>query len=109
MMKVCIKFRSEIADVKERMINDHEMEEVEYFINMPIMIDQVYNVVVCDECGIGLPFEWIVNHLKDNHGIKVEMMDVMKYLNMTKPSMMLKEAKEWIKSVWVAKAMENVQ
>jgi len=107
-MKVCIKFRSEIADVKERMINDHEMEEVEYFINMPIMIDQVYNVVVCDECGIGLPFEWIVNHLKDNHGIKVEMMDVMKYLNMTKPSMMLKEAKEWIKSVWVAKAMENV-
>src|SRR5277367_2283205 len=98
MMKVRIKFRSEIADVKERTINDHEMEEVEHSINMPITIDQVYNVIVCDECGIGLPFEWIMSHLKDNHGIKAEMMDVMKYLNMTKASMTLKEAKEWIKS-----------
>ena len=74
----------------------------------PSSIDQLYNVIVCDECGIGLPFEWIMSHLKDNHGIKVEMMDVMKHLNMTKPSMTLKEAKEWIKSVWVAKAMQNV-
>src|SRR5579864_8513323 len=38
----------------------------------------------------------------------MKIADVMKYLNMTKPSMTLKEAKEWIKSVWVAKAMQNV-
>jgi len=108
MMKVCIKFRSEIADVKERMINDHEMEEVEHSVNMPITIDQLYNVIICDECGIGLSFEWIVSHLKDNHGIKAEMVDVIRHLNMMKPSMTLKEAKEWIKSVWVTKAMQNV-
>ena len=68
------------------------MEEVERSVNMPISIDSLYNVIVCDECGIGLPFEWITSHLKDNHGIKTEIADVMKYLNMTKPSMTLKEA-----------------
>ena len=112
-MKVHIKFRSMkllTLKVEESMINDHddEMEEVEHSVNMPITIDQLYNVIVCDECGIGLPFEWIMSHLKDNHGIKAEMVDVMRHLNMMKPSMTLKEVKEWIKSVWVAKAMQNV-
>jgi Orsellinic acid/F9775 biosynthesis cluster protein D len=99
-----------IVEVEEAMINDDavEMEEVERSVNMPVVIDELYNVVVCDECGIGLPFEWIVSHLKDNHGIKAEMVDVMRYLNMMKPSMTLKETKEWIKSVWVGKAMQNV-
>jgi len=48
--------------VEEPTVDDHdvEMEEVEHSINMPIMIDQLYNVVICDECGIGLPFEWTV-------------------------------------------------
>ena len=32
----------------------------------------------------------------------------MKHLNMMKSSMILKEAKEWIKSMWMIKAMENV-
>jgi hypothetical protein len=106
---VCIKFRSMLTlKVEEPMIDDVEMEEVEDSVNMPITIDQLYNVVVCDECGIGLPFEWIMSHLKDNHGIKAQMVDVMRYLNMMKPSMTSKEAKEWIKSVWMAKAMENV-
>ena len=112
-MKVHIKFplmKLLTLKVEEPTINDHdvEMEEVEHSVNMPVTIDQLYNVVVCDECGIGLPFEWIVSHLKDNHGIKAEMVDVMRHLNMMKPSMTLKEAKEWIKSVWVAKAMQNV-
>ena len=77
--------------IEEPIINDAEMEEVEHSINMPVTIDQLYNVVVCDECGIGLPFEWIVSHLKENHGIKAEMVDVMRHLNMMKPSMTLKE------------------
>jgi Orsellinic acid/F9775 biosynthesis cluster protein D len=107
---VHIKFRSMkllTLKVEEPTINV-EMEEVEHSVNMPVTIDQLYNVIVCDECGIGLPFEWIMSHLKDNHGIKAEMVDVMRDLNMMKPSMTLKEAKEWIKSVRVAKAMQNV-
>jgi len=49
-----------------------------------------------------------MSHLKDNHGIKTKMMDVMRHLNMIKPNMTLKETKEWIKSVSMAKAMQNV-
>ena len=85
-----------------------ESEEMEYSMNMPLKIDSLYNVVTCIECGIGLSFEWIVSHLKDNHGIKAQMMDVMRHLDMMRPSMKFSEAKEWIKSTWVAKAMENV-
>lgn len=75
---------------------------------MPIVIDQLYNLVVCEDCGIALPFEWIVGHLKENHGIKKEMMDIMRFLNMMRPSMTLNEADSWIKSVWVIKAVQNV-
>ena len=32
----------------------------------------------------------------------------MKYLNIMKPSMTMIEVMEWIRSVWVAKAMKNV-
>src|SRR5271169_3236735 len=111
MMKVYIKFRSmKLLTLKdeEPTINDVEMKEIDHSVNMPITIDQLYNVIVCKDCGIALPFEWIMSHLKENHGIKTQIVNVMRHLNMMKPSMMLKEAKEWIKSVWVAKAVQNV-
>jgi Orsellinic acid/F9775 biosynthesis cluster protein D len=85
-----------------------EAEEMECSVKMPLKIDSLYNAVTCVDCGIGLPFEWILGHLKDNHGIRAQYVDVMRYLNMMIPSMNLKEAREWIKSTWVAKAMENV-
>ena len=99
--------------MEERMIDDNdigviEMDEMERSIDMPLKIDSLYNMVTCDECGIGLPFEWILSHLKENHGIKTQMADVMRYLNMFRPSMTLQEAKEWIKSTWVAKAVQNM-
>ena len=92
----------------EEMTIDMEVREVEYSGDMPLTIDQLYNLIVCDDCGIGLPFEWTVNHLKENHGIKVQIDEVMKYLNITKPSMTLAEATEWIKSIWMATAVKNV-
>src|SRR5215471_1292177 len=102
-----------IVEFEERMIEDDNagipaMKEIEWSIEMPLKIDSLYNVVTCYECGIGLPFEWILNHLKENHGIKVQMLDVMRHLGMMRPSMRLREMKEWIKSTWVAKAMQNV-
>ena len=57
----------------EEMAVDVEVREVEYSGDMPLMIDQLYNLIVCDDCGIGLPFEWMVNHLKENHGIKIQI------------------------------------
>lgn len=101
-----------IVEAEETMINDHdidaEMTEAEHSVNMPIMIDQLYNLIVCEDCGIALPFEWIVTHLKDNHGFKTEIVDVMRYLDIMRPSMKLTEARGWIKSTWVSKAVQNV-
>ena len=87
-----------ISKVEESMINDNdddaEMEEEEHSIKIPITIDSLYNVIICEECGIGFPFEWIVSHLKENHGIKTQIVDIMRYLNMMKLSITLKEVKK---------------
>src|SRR5213078_2199664 len=111
-LRYIIHLKLLIVDVEEMAVNDNdidvEMKEGECSIKMPLMIDSLYNVIVCEECGIGLPFEWTVGHLKENHGIKVEIVDVMRYLDMMRPSIMLKEAKEWIKNMWMAKAVQNV-
>ena len=69
----------------EEMAVDVEVRETECSGDMPLTIDQLYNLIVCDDCGIGLPFEWTVNHLKENHGIKVQIDEVIKYLDITKP------------------------
>lgn len=84
------------------------MEERERSVELPFMIDSLYNVIVCEECGVGLPFEWAVGHLKENHGFKGEIVDVMRHLDLRRPSMTFKEAKEWIKNVWMGKAVQNV-
>jgi hypothetical protein len=102
-----------IVEFEERMIEGDDasvivMEDMEDSIEMPLKIDALYNMMTCDDCGIRLPFEWILSHLKENHGIKMRMMDVMRCLDMMRPSMRLREAKEWIKSTWVAKAVQNV-
>jgi hypothetical protein len=99
--------------MEERMMDDNDMriiqaDKTEGSVDMPLKIDSLYDMVTCNECGIGLPFEWILSHLKKNHGIKTQMVDVMRYLDMFGPSMRLQEAKEWIKSTWMAKAIQNV-
>jgi hypothetical protein len=64
------------VEIEERANNDDDididMEKGERSVDMPLKIDSFYNMVTCEECGIGLPFEWILNHLKDNHGIKLQ-------------------------------------
>src|SRR6266496_1334598 len=68
-----------------------EMEDVERSINMPIVFDRLYNLIVCKGCGIGISFHWIVRHLRENHGIKTQIEDIMRFLNMMKPSMMFSD------------------
>src|SRR5947207_5501024 len=72
--------------MKKMMINDRiidiDMRKVKYSIDILIMIDHLYNLIVYEDCGIVLSFEWIVAHLKENHGIKKEIVDIMRFLNM---------------------------
>jgi hypothetical protein len=107
--KVCYdEMKLLTVEIEEDNQDDMAMREMECSMDMPLMIDQLYNLIVCDDCGKALPFEWMVSHLKENHGIKTQIGDVMRYLNMTQPSMKLQEARTWIKSIWVAKAVQNV-
>ena len=41
-----------------------QMDEMKRSIDMPLKIDSLYNMVTCDECGIGLPFEWILPSIR---------------------------------------------
>jgi len=35
-----------------------EMEGLERSIDASICIDEVYNLIVCKDCGIGVPLDW---------------------------------------------------
>ena len=50
-----------IIEIKESMINDNdidiEMKEKEYFINISLMIDSLYNIIIYEKYEIKLSFE----------------------------------------------------
>ena len=73
-----------------------------------ICIDEVYNLAVCKDCEIGVPFESIPAHLKENHGIKVSLEQVRMHLDLENDTMMIDEAEDWIKSMWVGKAVKHI-
>ena len=101
-----------ISKIEESMINDNnndtKMKKKKHSIKISIMIDSLYNMIIYEKYEIGFSFEWIMSYLKENHGIKTQIVDIMRYLNMMKPSMTLKEVKEWIKSIWMIKMMKNM-
>jgi hypothetical protein len=75
---------------------------------MPITIDQLYNLLVCNECGIGIPLERIEGHLKVFHGIKKKSRDIIVELGLDHEPMTIDEAKGWIQSVWVSRAIQGI-
>jgi hypothetical protein len=36
-----------------------DMMDKEISMRIPIFVDELYNLMVCNECGIGIPFEWV--------------------------------------------------
>jgi len=82
--------------------------DVEWPINLPIAIDELYNLIVCKGCGVAIPFDRIIAHLQENHGTKTDVAEVMMFLNMMGPSMATPEAEDWIKSTWVGRAVQNI-
>ena len=64
-----------IIDIEEMMMNDNdidiEMKKKESFINMLLMINLLYNIIIYKKYEIKLLFEWIMNYLKENHEIKI--------------------------------------
>jgi Orsellinic acid/F9775 biosynthesis cluster protein D len=70
-------------------------------VAIPISLDSTYNMVICNECNIAVPYNWILGHLKGNHGIKVTLEEVAMHLNIEGPTMTSTEAKAWISEIWI--------
>jgi hypothetical protein len=79
-----------------------------FLVEMPITVDPLYNLVVCNECGIGIPFEWVKTHLKGHHKIWKTEEEISGELNVDEKPMTVVEAKSWIKSVWVGRAVQGI-
>jgi hypothetical protein len=65
---------------------------------LPLSYDTKYNIIICLDCCIGLPFDWIEGHLRDNHGIRTTMDEILRQIN---------EANQAIKSFEVVRWIEN--
>ena len=85
-----------------------EMEGLERSIEAPICIDEVYNLIVCKDCGIGVPLDWVLWHVKECDGITMTMEQVRMFLKMENDCMTMSQARDWMSSVWVIKAVKNI-
>jgi hypothetical protein len=77
-------------------------------MDMPISIDEMCNVIVCKDCGIGVPFEWVPAHIKGHHGIRVTGEQVSTFLRLEGDSMTIAQAEDWIQSTWAGRAIQNI-
>jgi predicted transcriptional regulator len=81
--------------VEESETSESERMDVvdeEIVMQMPITVDRLYNLVVCEECGIGIPFEWVKTHLKNHHGVRKTEEEVRRKLNVDRDPMTVQEA-----------------
>ena len=69
-------------------------------LKVPLTLNSTYNLVICSSCSIGLPYEWISGHLRQNHGIKISVEDVMEVLKVMNQTMTVTEAKDWLNDTW---------
>ena len=84
-----------VEPTEEEMNLDEDSVELgtrERSIGTFIAVDERYNLVVCKECGIGLPSDWVVAHLKEHHGVKTTMEEVLALLRVGDYAMTLAEA-----------------
>jgi hypothetical protein len=65
-------------------------------------------MIVCNDCCVGLPSEWVPAHLRERHGIVATDEQVRRFLALEDDAMTVEQVEEWRKSVWVGKAVENI-
>jgi hypothetical protein len=71
-------------------------------------MDERYNLIVYKEYGIGLSSDWIVVHLKEYHGVKTTMEEILVLLGVEDYAMILAEAENWIQNIWIDIAVQNI-
>jgi len=65
-------------------------------LKVPLTLNSIYNLVICSNCSIELPYELISEHLRQNHGIKISVKGVMEFLKVMDQTMTVTEAKDWL-------------
>jgi hypothetical protein len=76
--------------------------------DLHLSLDRLYNMIVCNDCCVGLPSEWVPAHLREKHGIIVTDEQVRRFLALEDEAMTVGQVEEWRKSVWVGRAVENI-
>src|SRR5579862_7903447 len=77
----------ELSDGESSSSESMDIIEREPQTRIPMRIDSLYNLLVCKDCAVGLPFEWVIGHLKEQHGIKKSITEVMRELNLEREPM----------------------
>src|SRR5277367_6237586 len=85
-----------------------DVDALKRVIDMPLSIDRRYNLIVCNDCGIGLPSEWVISHLHEQHGIVVTDIQVASFLGLDVEPVTLAEVEDWKTNAWVGKAVQNI-
>jgi len=93
-----------VESLDERM----DIEVTERSIGLPLSLDRLYNLIICDHCGIALPSEWVRSHLKEQHGIETMDEQVSEFLGLEEDALTVQQVKDWRESVWVGKAVQNI-
>ena len=70
--------------------------DVPHIGQLPLALDHVYNLMTCTDCHIGLPFDWIAGHMKDNHGLRSDEDRILLQLDIIERTMNSVEAKAWL-------------
>ena len=79
----------------------HEAVQVISKSEIPLVHDLSFNLLVCSECHIAIPHDWVVAHLKKNHGITKTLEEISHFLSLEEHSMSSVEVRDWLDSVWV--------
>ena len=58
--------------------------------------DLNYDITVCTDCCIGIPFDWIEAHLRDNHGIRTNSEQILEQIELQVPSIEYKDVAHWL-------------
>ena len=66
-------------------------------MGLPLLRNVEFNIAICTYCHIGIPFDWISGHLKDNHGLKCDDEEILEHLEIEHGTMQSREVKDWFR------------
>lgn len=64
--------------------------------DVEIILAENHNILICKGCQIGIPFDHIIRHLKDKHGIKKMMEEIKLDHDLTENPMTSDQARDWL-------------